>query len=120
MNTIIFCIGLILKMQKERQERLEKEEEERKEKERQEAEEMVRKIHEDPDSLSEQPTASSEQTEDMASKDNAERSQKADKSAGGEQGSSESIKNGNKITIESEDMEVEEVTEGVDKDGNVL
>ncbi|XP_046429162.1 nucleosome-remodeling factor subunit NURF301 isoform X3 [Neodiprion fabricii] len=59
----------ILKMQKERQEKLNREEEERKEKERQDAEEMVRRMHEGTDSLEEQLAAVSGQNTDRGGGD---------------------------------------------------
>ncbi|XP_046745032.1 nucleosome-remodeling factor subunit NURF301 isoform X7 [Diprion similis] len=59
----------ILKMQKERQEKLNREEEERKEKERQDAEEMVRRMHEGTDSLEEQLAAVSGQSTDRGGGD---------------------------------------------------
>lgn len=51
-------------MQKERQEKHEKEEEEKKEKQRQEAEEMIRRMHEDTDSLEDRLAAVTEQQKD--------------------------------------------------------
>ncbi|KAL6258442.1 hypothetical protein P5V15_010398 [Pogonomyrmex californicus] len=56
--------NLIQKIQKERQE---KEEEEKKEKEKQEAEEMIRKMHENTDSVEENTTAITEQNETKVS-----------------------------------------------------
>lgn len=114
-----FCfLGLIQKIKKERQEKIEKEEEERKEKERQEAEEMVRKIHEDPESLMDNSTATSEQSENKISVDEQEQCSKSEKPIDKETNAIEpKVENGNAIKTENEDMEVDELTEGVDKDG---
>ncbi|XP_014482955.1 PREDICTED: nucleosome-remodeling factor subunit NURF301 isoform X2 [Dinoponera quadriceps] len=56
--------GNIQKIQKERHEKQEKEEEEKKEKQRQEAEEMIRRMHEDTDSLEGRLAAVTEQQKD--------------------------------------------------------
>ncbi|XP_014211852.1 nucleosome-remodeling factor subunit NURF301 isoform X2 [Copidosoma floridanum] len=109
--------SIILKMQKERQEKLEKEEEERKEKEKQDAKEMVRKMHEDSEST-EQPFATSAQMESTSQEPNEE--QKSDEAIDGEN-ASVNEENGNKSKVEGESMETDELTEGVDgKKNNIV
>lgn len=111
---LFLFVGLIQKMKKERQE---KEEEERKEKERQDAEEMVRKIHEDPESITEKSTTTSEPSDNKIS-EGEDQSSKTEKLIDGEGNASEpKVENGNAIKTDNEDMEVDEIIESVDKDG---